>query len=316
VQSHGIFVFLSIAIACAPAPERARVLGLPSAHRIAGGVGANIEDHPYQVSVQTANGHRCGGSIVHRAWVLTAAHCVDDEPPELAIAAGVTRLSESYRDEGERREIEWIELHPDYDPDASPPRHDLALLRLADPLELTGAGVSAVAMIADEDVDDGWTDAGVGVTVTGWGARTGGGPASDGLRAVDLVIVGNPNAAGTYGTWIYDDQMAAGPPSRGQQAACEGDSGGPLVVWSEDGEPRLAGVVSWGAECEGPAVPGIYARVSDAREWITSAMEEEVDDDWVCADDELLCDGSWCIPWDWVCDGGADCDDETDELDC
>ncbi|VDI11038.1 Hypothetical predicted protein, partial [Mytilus galloprovincialis] len=49
--------------------------------KIVNGDNANIEDHPWQVSVQikrTENGnftHECGGSIIDQSWVLTAAHC-------------------------------------------------------------------------------------------------------------------------------------------------------------------------------------------------------------------------------------------------
>jgi len=313
VPSPRIFPLLAsfVALACAPAPADVRPLGLPSPHRVAGGEQVDIEDYPHQVSVQTEYGHRCGGSIVHRAWVLTAAHCVDDEPPDSSIVAGVTRLSASYGGDGERREVDRIELHPEYDAEAAPPAHDLALLHLSVPLDR-----EPIPLVTPADADDGWTASGVVATVSGWGARASRGATSDALRAADLAIVANAKAAGVYGTWIHTDQMAAGPLVGGEQSACEGDSGGPLVVWSEDGEPRLAGVVSWGAKCGGAAVPGIYARVSAGYDWIRSTMDDDESEEWVCGKDELLCDESWCIPWDWVCDGAPDCDDETDELDC
>lgn len=283
--------------------------------RIEGGVRVDIDEYPHQVSVQTAYGHRCGGSIVDAAWVLTAAHCVADSPDGLAVGAGVTRLSELARGDGETQEVARVVLHPEYDPDAAPPRNDVALLRLAGALDLTL--VAAIPLVGPADADAGLTDPGVLATVTGWGAQSEGGPLPDALRAVDLPIVSTTTAARKYGRTLGDDHIAAGWIAEGGAATCGGDSGGPLVVANDDGDQVLAGVVSWGGDCDESQLPGIYARVSHAYDWIESTMVDAEDDGpWVCGDDELLCDVSWCVPLDWRCDGWADCDDETDEEGC
>lgn len=45
--------------------------------RIVGGIDANVGQFPYQVSLQRKDGsHFCGGSILNKNFVLTAAHCV------------------------------------------------------------------------------------------------------------------------------------------------------------------------------------------------------------------------------------------------
>jgi len=53
-------------------------------HRIVGGHEAKRCVWPWQVSVQRLGRfgwyHTCGGSIIHRHWILTAAHCVSVEP--------------------------------------------------------------------------------------------------------------------------------------------------------------------------------------------------------------------------------------------
>lgn len=45
--------------------------------RIVGGEPTVIEKHPYQVSLQLLSYHRCGGVIISKDYVLTAAHCTD-----------------------------------------------------------------------------------------------------------------------------------------------------------------------------------------------------------------------------------------------
>lgn len=46
--------------------------------RIVGGKDARIEDHPYQLSLQFQNRHRCGASLIRPNVAVTAAHCTED----------------------------------------------------------------------------------------------------------------------------------------------------------------------------------------------------------------------------------------------
>lgn len=50
---------------------------LPST-RIIGGRDAVQGQFPYQVSLRVRGSHNCGGSIISRRYIVTAAHCVSN----------------------------------------------------------------------------------------------------------------------------------------------------------------------------------------------------------------------------------------------
>ncbi|KPP78979.1 hypothetical protein Z043_101478, partial [Scleropages formosus] len=62
-----------------PKPEPRYVEGVED--RVVGGTVAQPHAWPWQISLQYLSGssyyHTCGGSLVRRGWVMTAAHCVD-----------------------------------------------------------------------------------------------------------------------------------------------------------------------------------------------------------------------------------------------
>lgn len=66
-----------------PALVLGKECGLKQAAKIVGGVDAQPNEFPWQVSWHYFNKtteksrHICGASIIGEEWVLTAAHCVD-----------------------------------------------------------------------------------------------------------------------------------------------------------------------------------------------------------------------------------------------
>ena len=77
--------------------------------RVAGGKDARHGQFPYQVSLRKSqNEHLCGGSILNKRWVLSAAHCLDHlkQPKDVNVATGTVLISG-----GDIYPVEKIILH-------------------------------------------------------------------------------------------------------------------------------------------------------------------------------------------------------------
>lgn len=91
---------------------------------------------------------------------------------------------------------------------------------------------------------------------------------TDMLRAIQIPIVNQNYCRKRYRSRITARMICAGF-NEGGKDACYGDSGGPLACWNDQNESKqLIGIVSFGRGCGSPNSPGVYARISAARDWI------------------------------------------------
>jgi len=246
-----------------------------SASKIIGGVEAIEDSYPYVVSLKaTFNGkHFCGGSLIARDVVLTAAHC------QLGLSYYVVLGRHDYNDSDGEELFVWEEVpHPNYNKLNFLLDSDFMLIFLETPS--TDENVMTVKLNADASVPF----VGQDVWAMGWGdtditddfdkLTDDDVDMSDVLMNIEVQVISNEECEAsevsiggnslTYNGEITDNMLCA---QDYRQDSCQGDSGGPLVISDYDGDVQV-GVVSGGVGCALEQFPGVYARVSEAYEWI------------------------------------------------
>lgn len=133
---------------------------------IVGGENVSITSFPWQVSLVGVEGHFCGGSIIGRKVILTAAHCIRNEGnPDYEQFIKV-RIGTSQRQRGGfLRSIKKIIVHEFFNMPTLY-NNDIALVILKYPLMFTRSVQQIDLIFFNEQLEDN-----TNVTVSGWGSR-------------------------------------------------------------------------------------------------------------------------------------------------
>ncbi|KAK2832938.1 hypothetical protein Q5P01_016827 [Channa striata] len=236
--------------------------------KIVGGTDAAPGSWPWQASLQRATGHFCGGSLINNQYILTAAHCFPSTSTSGLIVYLGRQSQQSINTHEVFRFVSKVTVHPSYDKNTND--NDIALLQLSSTVTFTDYILPVCLAASDSTVGAGTT-----CWVTGWGDIRSDVPlpAPGTLQEVSMPIVSNADCDNDYGGGITNNMMCAGVPQGGVDS-CQGDSGGPLVIKSNTTWIQ-AGVVSFGNGCAKPNFPGIYARVSQYQDWISSQISSD-----------------------------------------
>jgi len=240
--------------------------------RIVGGANAGSAI-PWQVSLRnSASGstHFCGGTILDANTVLSAAHCFHNGHQGVVVVAGSHKRSDNTG--VQTSTISKSIYNQDAKYNKANMDNDIIILKLTTALKFN-KNVQP-ACLPEKTFDAPEKSKSMAV-VSGWGTTKSGGSLPEILQYVNVPLMTNADCkkTGYEATSIKPSMVCAGY-KEGKKDSCQGDSGGPLVVpkSKSDDTAIIYGVVSWGAGCASPDLPGVYARVTKFIDWIKKNM--------------------------------------------
>lgn len=214
----------------------------------------------FMASVQNNGKHSCGGVLIGKDFVLTAAHC---DKSNLSVVLGSHNIRRNAK-LAVRYPVERKCKHPLFKNTNT--GNDIMLLKLSKAVKSVkpariptkGQDISANALCQ----------------VAGWGLNQTRGVAVEDLRVVKVSTIGLDICRKL---WM---QMKLSLPAnvvcaggyKSRSGACQGDSGGPLVC-----RGKVVGIVSFNMRnnCDYPNVPNVYTQVSRFLDWITKVLKSK-----------------------------------------
>lgn len=156
-------------------------------------------------------------------------------------------------------------IHPKYDYKTSPYNHDIALLKLASPVELSNQ--RRPICLGPKDFTENLLRESSSSLVSGWGRLKFLGLEATRLQKLQVPYVERTQCKQSSRDHVTRFMFCAGYQNE-KMDSCQGDSGGPHAT-NYKGTWFLTGIVSWGEECAKDGKYGIYTRVSRYHQWIS-----------------------------------------------
>ncbi|XP_019839612.2 granzyme H-like isoform X1 [Bos indicus] len=224
---------------------------------IIGGHEAKPHSRPYMAFVQFLDEKsckRCGGVLIQKDFVLTAAHC---RGSSINVTLGAHNIKQQERTQ-QVIQVKRAIHHPDYNPKTF--SNDIMLLQLERKAKQTSAVKPLTLPKAKAQVKPGEV-----CSLAGWGKVALGTPATT-LQEVELTVQ-EDRVCESLNPRNYSraTQICVGDP-RKVKTGFKGDSGGPLVC-----KKVVHGIFSYGKKNGTP--PGVFTQVSHFLPWIKRTMK-------------------------------------------
>ncbi|XP_044732865.1 chymotrypsin BI-like [Chrysoperla carnea] len=232
--------------------------------RVVGGHEAKIGQFPHQVGVflQLSNGQAfCGGSLISKKYVLTAAHCAEGVSNfTLVLGAHNIRGNDPTRVELEAGKAL---VHPKYDNKNIV--NDIAIITLPKEVQLNN-NIQLIRLPSKSDKSSHAEEPSI---ISGWGKPT---DSASGISPVlkyaeNRILTNEYCGELLFGREVPKTQVCQS--GKNGNSACNGDSGGPLTITEKDNVKTQVGITSYGTilGCS-IGLPTSYTRVSEYLDFI------------------------------------------------
>ncbi|KAL2098056.1 hypothetical protein ACEWY4_007263 [Coilia grayii] len=260
--------------------------------RIVNGEPAKPHSWPWQVSLQVWPDkepepkfyHTCGGTLIHKNWVMTAAHCFiryADQLQRWQICMGKHNLT--FEEPGELcLGVQGIYRHEGFKyPEVPTVEFDVALMRLDGDVTPTDH-IDFACWPSLEELLPGDKKC----YASGWGDEKGN-PAtakpSEALNQVALPVVPYDTCKRMDYWWfqVKPSMICCGYTKPDElKSVCQGDSGGPLVCQDDPSAPwEVHGITSFGPiGCIMDKKPSVFTRASAYIPWMENVIRRNIYD--------------------------------------
>uniref|UniRef100_G1PXG7 Peptidase S1 domain-containing protein n=1 Tax=Myotis lucifugus TaxID=59463 RepID=G1PXG7_MYOLU len=224
---------------------------------IIGGHEAKPHSRPYMAYLHIEDEEEesmCGGVLVQKNYVLTAAHC---NGRSISVTLGAHNIKKQEK----TQQVVLVKRaipHPKYNKRKG--SYDIMLLQLERNIKQTDA-VKPLPLPRSKNT----LRPGQKCTVAGWGRVTQRGPGSDTLQEVELTLQADLKCKRRFNHYNKNIELCVGNPGE-NKTTFQGDSGGPLLCRN-----GIQGIVSSGSKYGEP--PVVYTKVASFLPWIRETMK-------------------------------------------